>query len=271
MRTLLLAAATAVLAMKPWPVTHDTPAPDDHPRHRTRTAPTPIPLPTASAHDRASEGVFRLSQRYGLEIQWKRDFYDERGPWTATTRAPTDEQVATFLPVLKEALAIYPDTVFGRGKPVAKIVLGREVRRNHEHFGGLALVGRATLLLDTSIATQEELRQAFHHEVYHLLDPITDDAWSKLNAERFEYTALPTTELWRPNTMPGFLSTYSRTAAVEDRAELFSWLVTQPTLVARKTRNDQILRGKVAAMKSALAPLGLDQTFWTTRTLAAGR
>lgn len=80
-----------------------------------------------------------------------------------------------------------------------------------------------------------------HHELYHLLESqlmpevMTDDpAWPA-----FGYTGA------FQQKQPGFVNTYATTAAVEDRASVFEYVMARPDELCELARSDEVLRKKV--------------------------
>jgi hypothetical protein len=132
-----------------------------------------------------------------------------------------------------------------------------------------------TLLLDVD-ASPEFLRRLLHHELFHFVDYADDDqvqtdpAWSRINGRFFVYgsggRAMREPGSSRlTDTQPGFLSPYSMSALEEDKAEIFSFLMTQPTAVRRIAERDAVVARKVTAIRqqvSAQLP-GLSDRFWS--------
>jgi hypothetical protein len=122
-----------------------------------------------------------------------------------------------------------------------------------------------TLLLDVD-APDAFLRRLVHHEVFHFID-LADDGvvrrdarWESLNERFFVYgdggrsTRDPrATSL--TDTLPGFLNAYSLSGVEEDKAEVFSFLMTSPREVARLAKDDRVLTSKLALLREQLAHL----------------
>ena len=218
--------------------------------------------------DEARSSLRTLERKYGIDIQWEFEFKEIREGWTVSTRVPTEEDLIAFAPKLREAMAVYPDRLWKSGK-VKTIVLAKKCLRNGVSWGGFAVHTRKALLLDVSASADPDwLRNAFHHEVYHLVDPVEDDDWNALNVEKFAYRPVHAPgAVDDRNTQPGFVSPYARTDAREDRAELFAYMVARPETVEELVKRDDILRRKVRRMKRATAVYGLDAAWWRKRGL----
>ena len=107
--------------------------------------------------------------------------------------------------------------------------------------------------------------RVFHHEFFHLIDfllsgPFLKDSdWATLNPPEFRYG--PGGVRMQDNgrnpfaptrTIPGFLTLYGTAAVEEDKAELFSFLMTDGLFLSDRARNDAVVRAKVERLKRRL-------------------
>ena len=53
-------------------------------------------------------------------------------------------------------------------------------------------------------------------------------------------------------SLPGFVSLYATAGVEEDKAELFSFLMTEPALVDERARTDVVLAAKRAELRARL-------------------
>ncbi|HZV02710.1 MAG TPA: putative zinc-binding metallopeptidase [Planctomycetota bacterium] len=161
-----------------------------------------------------------------------------------------DEAVRASLPVIEAELARYPSAVFARAH-FERLVIARWVKINERPVGGAACLNEGTVILGIGGpggVDEAWLRRSVHHEVFHMMDraitATVDDswAWNGLNAHGFEYVGL---ESYPSAPDQGFVSGYSMSAGNEDRAEIFSYLMNDPKLVALRASMDGIVRAKV--------------------------
>src|SRR5205085_5605856 len=102
-------------------------------------------------------------------------------------------------------------------------------------------------------AGPEYARRVIHHDFFHLVDErdgrlLADPEWVALNPPGFQYgrggraaQADPTAgEL--TDTVPGCVSRSAASAPEEDKAELFSALMTDPRVVDRLAEGDAVGR-----------------------------
>ncbi len=153
--------------------------------------------------------------------------------------------------------------------PLRRVVLCADLTANDGRRGGLALVGRGVILLDVGGPDREDiaLRRAIHHEIGHVLDgafrgeAMRDERWSRLNPAEFTYggardragqlEVLGEDPGGRPDA-PGFVTYYAMTSPREDRAEVFSAMMTDPEELRVAAAEDPILRAKCRLLRSEL-------------------
>jgi hypothetical protein len=122
-----------------------------------------------------------------------------------------------------------------------------------------------TLLLDVD-APDAFLRRLVHHEVFHFID-LADDGvvrhdprWESLNERFFVYgdggrSTRDPRGATLTDTLPGFLNAYSLSGVEEDKAEVFSFLMTSPREVERIAKDDVVLTNKTVLLREQLAHL----------------
>ncbi len=158
-------------------------------------------------------------------------------------------------------------------------VLGVELQRYPESFlraAGLEKISLCVLLtmdidgIDTEVLGTVDLRHrrmflsvgtdliehTFHHELYHLFDHATstwnvDPEWDGLTPPAFSYLESGGTVL--PDREPGFLTEYAKTNLLEDRAEVFSLIVSRPEWFCEQAAADPILLAKARLIHSRVA------------------
>jgi len=220
----------------------------------------------------------RLERKYRIAIVTRKAAFPvTRGRFRLDGRDPRPDQVRLAVELLRKELTLYP-LAFIRKLPLRRIVICRDLTANGKHIGGWADYSYRTLYLNGAriSADEESVRHALHHEIFHLLD-IQDDgdvahdpAWEALNPSGYRYGAnsmemLDDLEAGLLSTAcPGFLNRYSTSALAEDKAEVYSYLVTAYPLVEQMARNDPVIAAKVAAIKQLVRDFhpDMDERFW---------
>ena len=89
-----------------------------------------------------------------------------------------------------------------------------------------------------------------------------DQAWAQLNPPGFSYGY--DTKRMKDKLLPGFMTGYATTAMREDKAELFSYMMTNYPKVKRRTVRDSVLAAKVAYLKAMLLQRcpEMNEAFW---------
>jgi hypothetical protein len=127
----------------------------------------------------------------------------------------------------------------------------------------------------TSAENEAYLREAIHHELFHMIDhrddgTLEDWNWESLNGNQFRYRNEAVDEGFKPPSLEvdpnlgGFLNTYSMTAVQEDKAEIFAHLVVDGNEMEGLADRDPVIRAKVTRMKQILSRFCPDvgEGFW---------
>ncbi len=190
-------------------------------------------------------------------------------------RPPGEAELRRTSRVVSEELERYPRSFFEAAR-LRRVLMCGDLREAGRPIPSLPNYER-TLVLDVD-APEGFTRRLVHHEVFHFAD-LADDAtltndpeWSALNDRWFTYgdggrfhreprAADIATDL------PGFLSLYSRSGLEEDKAEVFSFLMTEPVRVAAIAAADPVVARKVRLVKDRMARLdpSIDEAFWARR------
>ena len=216
--------------------------------------------------DTAKSALKALERKHGIDIVWEQEFREENDHGTVLAKRARNEDLIKFAPMLATAMEMYPAKMWESGK-VETIVLSKECLRDGVKWGGFAVHARKALVLDISQSHNPDWqRSVFHHELFHLIDPIENAQWEKLNVQDFAYRPVERpSAISKDQTRKGFLNAYSRSAAGEDRAEIFAFMVSDPKKVAEQSKGDWVLKQKIASMKSGTAVYGLDAAWWKKR------
>ncbi|WP_262589713.1 putative zinc-binding metallopeptidase [Candidatus Pelagibacter communis] len=112
------------------------------------------------------------------------------------------------------------------------------------------------------------LQKTFHHEFYHIIDSSMslnqlDQEWERINET--DYTDEPLLDGSGIDTsVAGFISKYARYNSAEDKAELFTFMITQHKDFKKAIAKDKILAKKTKLMISRLKKVSpeINKNFW---------
>ena len=254
-------ALVIVALLSGWTPTHDTPVTEGA-KAKPLKAPSQAIRAIPLTREQVQAALDSIGREHSVAITW-----DESGELAPLTwQKATVTQVEAFLPTMREALGSYPNGVFAKER-LETIVLASDLTNAGEHCNGIAVREAAALFVNVGdVWTAETVRHSIHHEIFHLIDSIDDQQWSALSDPRFPYGTLSIAD-WRAAPPAGFVTAYARTSPREDRAEVFSMLVAEPSAISRRARGDECLRKKIALLKSALEQEGFDAGFWNAARL----
>jgi len=230
----------------------------------------------AVALARAADEVRRV-QDVALLLP-ERDFLLELFHGPVTGRPPPVAAAAAAATVVAGELGRFPPRAL-RGARFRRVLLCAKLAEGGAPIPSLPNY-QQTLLLDVA-SPPEFLRRLLHHELLHFIDFADDDqvlvdpAWEALNERYFVY-GVGGRAMREPGSsrlardLPGFVSRYATAALEEDKAEVFSFLMTAPGDVAALAAADPVLRRKVAAIERQVgaAVPALDERFF--RAVARG-
>ncbi len=103
--------------------------------------------------------------------------------------------------------------------------------------------------------------RVIHHEIFHIIhnsfkEIFDESVWSKFNDKSFKYAECSTCSdrlnLDLYDKTNGFLTEYSKSIASEDMAEVYSFLITDKTIIEKKATEDPILFNKIEYIKSRI-------------------
>lgn len=212
-----------------------------------------------------------LARQYGLEIVTNARSEDDEIEF----EQPSATQIKIYANLLASELAIYPTEIFQLCN-IERLVLCANLRSLHHKVSGLTDMGLFkidTLFLDLSHASKywDFSRRTFHHELFHAIDfsdsleGFIDTEWRKLNPGDYKYFANEDNFRATEITTAGFITAYSMRSAIEDKAELYSYMVMASEQVNARCTSDPVLARKVERMKTLLLKFSpaYDESFWT--------
>lgn len=141
-----------------------------------------------------------------------------------------------------------------------RVVLVSELRESGKLISSLPNVA-GSLLVDGSVP-EAFLPRLIHHEVFHFMDFADEershenDAWKAENGLFLYGEGGRSVRSSRASELtdeaPGFLTRYAMTAVEEDKAEVFSLLMTKHAEVSARAAKDQVVRAKIDAVMTKL-------------------
>gem|GEM_PF-1394754 len=241
-----------------------------------RSGPIPYPGDAAAALARAADELRRV-QDVTLLLP-ERSFVLELFHGPVTGHPPPVAAAAAAAAVVAAELGRYPPRAL-RGARFRRVLLCAELAEGGARIPSLPNY-QQTLLLDVA-SPPDFLPRLLHHELLHFIDFSDDDqvlvdpAWEALNERYFVY-GVGGRAMREPGSsrlardLPGFVSRYATAALEEDKAEVFSFLMTAPGDVAALAAADPVLRRKIAAIERQVGAAlpALDARFF--RAVARG-
>ena len=178
--------------------------------------------------------------------------------------------------VLRREIRLYPISLIQRSS-LKSIVLCSELSYRGQKRSAIPDFEHNTLYLDVMAGRGHPNyeRNALHHEFFHIVDYrddgqlYSDRRWTELNPRSFHYgqggarmqddplSSLPSHEY-------GFLTKYATSGVEEDKAEVFAHLMTEYAAVEKRAATDEVIRRKVAFMKTLLAGFcpAMSESYW---------
>lgn len=158
--------------------------------------------------------------------------------------------------IITYALQKYPSSYISRSS-LRKITIGKDLRHNNAKLGGVAYLAEGVFYLNAELyADRAQNEGTVHHELFHLFDwsnPSNASEWTALNPPDFTFgeSGFKCIETGMPELVPGFVTDYAMCALPEDKAETFSYLMSQKLAAELYFRSpdDQRLKSKATYIK----------------------
>lgn len=207
------------------------------------------------------------SATYRVEIKSTGiDYPLNRGGYRIEGDNPDAAQVAAYLPLLRRELAKYPPALLARTR-TKNIILAKKLALDGQLRAAVPDFASMNLFLDVERGSHSPDYQmrVFHHEYFHLIDltiqgrGLADKSWEELNAPDFRYG--PGGKFMQDSArnpyaprrdIPGCLTLYSTSAVEEDKAELFSLLMTNTVFVNERSAVDKVVDAKQRRLRETL-------------------
>jgi hypothetical protein len=248
---------------------------------RSHTASTwrsgfPARVPTAPFPDGGPAVAHLIKEKFGVDLAWRDQEYPVKTHYglIRATDAKTAE-VDLYCAVLRQEFLLYPPDLVRRTR-LQRIVLCRGLSFNGQDRAAVPDFEHDSLYLDVVSGAYSRIyqRRVIHHDFFHIIDyrddgRHADEMWASLNPKGFRYGSggakMQDDSLsGLPSAMAGFVTSYAASAVEEDKAELFSHMMTEYADVAARASTDPVIRRKVLAMRALLARFcpAMDETFW---------
>jgi hypothetical protein len=208
-----------------------------------------------------SEEARRSSAR-GVELlRAARPFVLQLAPRPLNCGAATAQQTKAPAAVIAKQLERYPKR-FLAAVGLERILLCRGLTEAGKAYPSMPNV-QHTLILDVNVGGKF-MERLLHHELFHFADFADDGklkgdtAWARLNEKHVVYgfgghlERGPGSADWSEQRT-GFVTAYAMSAIEEDKAELYSFVMTDPRRVAARSAVDPVVQKKVAYLTRALA------------------
>jgi hypothetical protein len=186
----------------------------------------------------------------------------------------TPDEAKEVLPQFFAAMDIFPVRFLQETK-LNTVVLCRNLRLNGQLAGGVAS-STGIISLNVPIHTH-----VIYHEMFHIADKQrNNDEWTKLNSKQFVYggnafnpdeEALDKSDKRKMTSArkstdirKDFVSDYAMTSEMEDRAETFAVMVTDPKQFEKLASANPVLKKKADKVKSIVREFspGMSKDFW---------
>jgi hypothetical protein len=186
----------------------------------------------------------------------------------------TPEEAKEFLPYFFASLDIFPSRFLQETK-LNTVVLCRNLCLNGVRAGGVAST-TGIIAIDIPIYSA-----VIYHEMFHIADKQRNNLeWIKLNSKQFVYggnafnkesEAMDRSDKQKMDAAKrnrdirkDFVSDYALTSEMEDRAETFAVMVTDPKQFEKMAAESQVLKRKAEKVKGIVREFspGMNKDFW---------
>lgn len=232
------------------------------------TAPAEEPAPWIKTQ---LENLRALGREYGVQFVYQKPTF--KSPF-AGEEAPID-RIATYVRnVLVPEWKRYPVSLVKRTR-LRRVVLCRNLNWLGHSLGGVAPAD--TFYVNIGMSPSWSVH-SLHHEFFHTFDhfigdSIPADQWEILNPPGFNYgaegNALSLVRESSAATLteqnPGFFNRYCASSKVEDRAEVFAYMMADPQMVSARMAKDPVIAAKVRRVMDLMNLVcpEMDAAYWT--------
>lgn len=245
--------------------------------HRNTAVFLALACATLSAAQTPRERLASLANEYGIEIVvLDAPTKAQRSDYAVTAEAVSDEMLAKYEPIFEAEWKRYPRTLMVRTK-LGRIVIGKNVRVQDQPRAAVPEFTPGWFWLDADVGSRLPAygRHVIHHDFFHMIDEFDssdgrgDKVWEGLNLPNVKY-GKGGWFMQKGNVgalrsdLPGFLTEYSTSAVEEDKAEVFSHLITSTAFVLERVKVDPVIAAKVARIKALVVAFepAMDEKWW---------
>ena len=212
-----------------------------------------------------SPNLMDIGKSQKVEIVVKADaFVDNGRGYKVTGDKATPDAMAKYGKLWAEEWSKYSPEVMAKAR-VHKIVFCENLSLNGQIRAAVPAFDLNTMYYDPALGAHSApyQRNVVHHEFFHMIDQrlklLSRDAeWGKLNPTGFRYenggAKMRTPGVGNlTDSISGFLTLYGTSAIEEDKAELYSHLIVDPTFVTDLAKKDGVLAEKIVLLKKRLS------------------
>lgn len=233
-------------AVTPKPSPSVTPTPSTTPKPSNNPTPTPStsPIPKTQA-EKNDEYRKQIQEKYSISIAYK----DELGDYTMSgypkpVKQMNDDTIYSYLQKIENALKKYPTNFFKEIKNTRMNLTIYMVESISPGVAGLtSSSNRSNVILMINTIAITSFETTLHHEIMHFIDSyisfnlgsgIIESSMIPVNPSGFAYGNTDSSyvyDYYNASTASTsyFLSNYSKTNYLEDRAVIFASLMTSTT------------------------------------------
>lgn len=249
-------------------------------------------IPSRTIREQLPEPLLREIERLETDYHLKliidgKDFIKKTEHYTLQANGVTLEAVLRDMPIFLEEWRRYPPSFIRKvGIQQLQFCHNMNIAYTNYYIAGTIASTAETIYY----SLQSDLRRTpssyreyhlismihlIHHELFHSIDirlssnAKSDSDWQQLNAKNFTYyrsfSGTPTL-LRVTNLIPGFITLYGQASMAEDKAEVFSYMMTNLHEMELRALDNTQLQQKMQCLKDKLKVYApeIDDCFWTT-------
>lgn len=217
--------------------------------------PTPDIKPELTQAEKNNQLRKTLEEKYDFNLKYGKEMPNYKPRGKVPNYLTDEDQIATILTSLKEALLPYPTNLF------------REIKQKKGMNLTILLIdsdplGRFAGMVDQQFYSDLKLvltnqkglyfSKTFNHEMMHYMDAFMSvqsynnyfSAWEQYFPSNFTYGSSDNAFVCYQDSSVAFVSIYGKTNELEDRATIFEDILFRPYLLERCYGENQILRKK---------------------------
>ena len=185
----------------------------------------------------------QIQNNYGIKVLYGDEIGDYKPMYITPVKLTDVDEIAKYLETLDKVLSNYPNGFFrdfvNKGMPLT-ICLVQSVNGRFAGFTDFQFGDNIKLTMVTERNTVRGFETTLNHEIMHYIDKYLEycvyaekpnkhyDEYVKLNPSGYSYGSEVADYTYNPSTRPHggyFISAYAQSSVMEDRAEVFKWMM----------------------------------------------